>query len=97
VLQHFGFYSNKSRGMRAKANGDAAHDDQTPAARTPSAGAARRRWAALIKRVWQVDPLQCPRRGCSMKIVSFIAWGKPEKAAECRALLEEAPATQGPE
>ena len=39
---------------------------------SPSAGAARRRWAALIKRVWQVDPLRCPRCGSTMKIVSFI-------------------------
>ena len=33
---------------------------------------ARRRWAALIKRVWSVDPLDCPRGGGRPSIVSFI-------------------------
>jgi hypothetical protein len=37
---------------------------------------ARRRWAALIKRIWQVDPLQCPRCGGAMKIVSIINPGQ---------------------
>ncbi len=67
LVRYFGFYSNKSRGRRAKAKGDPPHDAQ--AARSPSASRA---WAALIKRVWQVDPLQCPRCGGTMKIVSFI-------------------------
>ncbi len=70
LVRYFGFYSNKSRGMRAKPDADPPHDAQ--AARSPSASRARRRWAALIKRVWQVDPLQCPRCGSTMKIVSFI-------------------------
>ena len=78
LVRYFGFYSNKSRGMRAKADGDAAHDATPPAARIPSAGVARRRWAALIKRVWQVDPLQCPRCGATMKIVSFIEPTQPD-------------------
>ena len=29
-------------------------------------------WAALIKRVYEVDPLLCPKCGGSMKIVAFI-------------------------
>ena len=33
---------------------------------------ARRRWAGLIKQVWRVDPLVCPRCEASMKILSFI-------------------------
>ena len=33
LVRYFGFYSNKSRGMRAKADGDAAHDITPPAAR----------------------------------------------------------------
>jgi hypothetical protein len=63
LVRYFGWYANKSRGIRAKADGVGAHDAQSPAPRTPSAGAARRRWKALIKRVWQVDPLQCPSWG----------------------------------
>ena len=30
------------------------------------------RWAALIKRVWEVNPLVCPKCGGTMKIVGFI-------------------------
>ena len=75
-MRYFGFYSNKSRGRRAKAKGDPPHDAQ--AARSPSASRARRRWAALIKRVWQVDPLLCPRCGSTMKIVSFIEATQPD-------------------
>ncbi len=38
----------------------------------------RRRWTALIKRVWQVDPLQCASCGSTMKIVSFIEPTQPD-------------------
>ncbi len=55
-MRYFGWYSNKSRGIRAKAAGDTVHEQQ--ATRSPSANAARRRWATLIKRVWNVEPTQ---------------------------------------
>ena len=29
-------------------------------------------WAALIKCVYEVDPLKCPKCGGTMKIISFI-------------------------
>ena len=32
----------------------------------------RRRWAMLIKKVYQTDPLMCPRCGGVMRIISFI-------------------------
>jgi len=34
--------------------------------------AARRRWAMLIRKVYQVDPLVCPKCGGLMKIITFI-------------------------
>ena len=68
LVRFFGWYSNKTRGLRARTTATGAADPgPTPAART-----ARRRWAALIKRIWQVDPLACPRCGGPMKILSFI-------------------------
>ncbi len=33
---------------------------------------ARRRWAELLRRIFEVDPLQCPRCGGVMRIVAFI-------------------------
>ncbi len=29
-------------------------------------------WRELIKKIWEVDPLSCPRCGCEMKIISLI-------------------------
>ena len=37
-----------------------------------SRAAARSRWAALIKRVYEVDPLVCPKCGGEMRVIAFI-------------------------
>ncbi len=34
--------------------------------------AARRRWAELLRRIFEVDPLRCPRCGQEMRIVAVI-------------------------
>jgi hypothetical protein len=34
--------------------------------------ALRRGWAELIRRVYEVDPLVCPRCGGEMRVVGFI-------------------------
>ena len=80
--RRFGWYSNKARGMRAKARRDAgsAGVDQPPPDAPPAGDdplapdrrEARRRWARLIQRVYEVDPLRCPACGGTMRIVSFI-------------------------
>ena len=31
-----------------------------------------KQWRALIQKVWEVDPLECPSCGGEMKIISFI-------------------------
>ena len=33
---------------------------------------ASQTWAMLIKRVYEVDPLACPKCGATMKVISFI-------------------------
>ncbi len=80
LTRSFGFYSNKARGLGAKANREHPNtvevkvdDDHIPRARP-----ARRRWAALIKRVWHVDPLEGPRCGGRLKILSFIQPLQPD-------------------
>jgi hypothetical protein len=73
-------YSNKARGMRNKA---AAEPSAEPSSRPPLRGGARdtpvpranrcsQTWAMLIKRVYEVDPLSCPRCGGQMKVVALI-------------------------
>jgi hypothetical protein len=39
---------------------------------SPDRAESRRRWAQLIQRVFEVDPLECPRCGGAMKILGFI-------------------------
>ncbi len=34
--------------------------------------ALRRRWAELFSRIFEVDPLVCPRCGGTMRIIAFI-------------------------
>jgi hypothetical protein len=31
-----------------------------------------RTWRECIKKIWEVDPLECPKCGGDMKIISFI-------------------------
>lgn len=39
-------------------------------------------WAALIKMVYEVDPLKCPRCGGTMKIVALIAHSRQPDVVE---------------
>ena len=73
LIHYFGWYSNKERGLRkkreassqAKAGGENAEADAFIKKR-------RMNWAALIKKVYEVDPLRCPECGGEMKVISFI-------------------------
>jgi len=79
-IRHYGWYSNKSRGIRQAK--DSATAGVTPAAAdeyweklepdTAHRRKCRMTWAALIKCVFEVDPLKCPKCGGTMKIISFI-------------------------
>ena len=69
-VRYYGFYSNKSRGLRKKAGSD----DDVPALTDSdiSCQAFRKNWARLIQKIYNVDPLLCPKCLGSMKIISFI-------------------------
>jgi len=74
-------YSSRARGDRARRKSgeggsgaprsevrtDAEHRDVSPAARS-----RRRSWARLLRRIFEVDPLLCPRCGVEMKRVAVI-------------------------
>ncbi len=78
LVRYYGWYSNKMRGQRnkqaaAEAKAGAVHaaevidvSEHKPR-RIPSA-----KWRELIKKVWEADPLQCPRCSCEMRIVALI-------------------------
>ena len=69
-----GCYSNKSRGLRNKtaAVGSEAPQIVMDDEDTPHRKQCRMRWAALIQRIYEFDPLKCPKCGGEMKIISFI-------------------------
>jgi hypothetical protein len=77
LVRYYGWYSNKMRGQRdkraveeAKAAGNAVTiidvSEHRPR-RIPSA-----KWRELIKKVWEADPLLCPKCQKEMRIVSLI-------------------------
>ena len=71
LVRYYGYYSNKARGLRAKQAIQA--DEPEPDANSERTyPAARKRWAMLIQRVYQADPLRCPQCGGAMKIIAFI-------------------------
>jgi hypothetical protein len=86
LLRYYGWYSNKSRGMRGAQTGDAQHADHPEQL---SAYQLKRRltWAALIKCVYEVNPLECPRCGSQMRIVGAI---ERENSGLIRSLLKQA-------
>ena len=71
LIRYYGWYSNKSRGMRKKAEVEASAE---PSSEDSAAVVTRssQTWAMLIKRVYEVDPLACPQCGGEMKVVAFI-------------------------
>ena len=65
------WYSNKTRGQRAQREPPATEGTGIPA-HPPTAREARKGWAALLKQVYEADPLLCPRCGSAMRIIAFI-------------------------
>ncbi len=70
LARYYGFYSNKSRGLRIKAE----TDDEVPSLieSDVSLSSFRKRWAALIRKIYKVDPLICPKCQGTMRIISAI-------------------------
>jgi hypothetical protein len=70
MVRYYGYYSNKSKGMRKKAG----IDEKVPALveSIVSSVAFRRNWARLIQKIYQIDPLLCPKCQGPMKVICFI-------------------------
>ncbi len=75
VLQRYcGWYANRTRGIRRRT---ATHRQASASAVEvepvqPSIQEARRRWAELLRRIFEVNPLRCSRCAHEMRIVAFI-------------------------
>jgi len=81
MVRYYGYYSNKSRGQRIKAGlEDAAVNILDP---VRSDRASRKSWARLIQKIYEVNPLLCPKCRGQMKIISFI-----EETAVIKQILQ---------
>ena len=70
MVRYYGYYSNVSRGKRRQEG----LDDAIPCIIEPQGNekAFRKSWARLIQKIYEVDPLVCPRCQGAMRIISFI-------------------------
>ncbi len=70
MVRYYGYYSNVARGKR-KAKGT---DNVIPCVLEPEENnkAFRKNWARLIQKIYEVDPLICPKCKGAMRIISFI-------------------------
>ena len=78
-IRYYGWYSNKSRGLRKRQEHEAQTSDENADSiqvidvrehqprHIPS-----KHWRELIKKVWEVDPLCCPKCEGEMKVVALI-------------------------
>ena len=73
----FGIYSSRSRGAEKEKPAPITAPCLPDASAKPS-----QKWAALMKRVFEIDPLICKRCGCQMKIKAFVT-----DPREIRALI----------
>ena len=70
MVRYYGYYSNVSRGKRKKENKDGLIPYILES--DGSSKEYRKNWARLIQKIYEVDPLTCPKCQGRMKIISFI-------------------------
>lgn len=78
LVRYYGWYSFRRRGMRAneapddERKIDRGHVREARSAAKGQSGGSGSSWAALVKRVFEVDPLECTKCGSQMKVIAFI-------------------------
>jgi len=87
LVRYYGHYSSRSRGERAKAAREQQDTETAPSPallhEQPEMQRARASWARLIARVYQVDPLVCPRCAGPTRAIALI-----EESTVVRRILE---------
>jgi len=70
MVRYYGYYSNVCRGQRKKAN----EDGLVPSILQPdeSSKGYRKNWARLIQKIYEIDPLTCPKCHGPMAVIAFI-------------------------
>lgn len=71
MVRYYGRYSSRARS--AEHEPPATDDpDPEPEVSTPARQAAKAAWAKLIRKVYEVDPLECPKCGAQMRVIALI-------------------------
>jgi hypothetical protein len=86
LVRYVGWYANRARGERAKnaslpAGGTLSSSVEEPA--NELAARAKAAWARLIRKVYEVDPLECPKCKGPMRVITLI-----DDPAVVRRILE---------
>ena len=70
MVRYYGYYSNVSRGKRNIQD----NDNAIPSILEPggSSKGFLKNWARLIQKIYEVDPLACPKCSGEMKVISVI-------------------------
>jgi hypothetical protein len=70
MVRYYKYYSNVSRGKRKQAN----QDERIACILEPvgSSREYRKNWVRLIQKIYEVDPLICPKCSGAMKVISVI-------------------------
>jgi hypothetical protein len=70
MVRYYGYYSNVSRGKRRQEN----QDELISCILEPDGSSKewRKSWARLIRKIYEVDPLTCPKCSGKMKVISVI-------------------------
>ena len=69
MVRYYGRYSSRTRGSEQKRPGMDEPDAEIP---HPSRQSARAAWAKLIRKVYEVDPVLCPKCGAQMRVIALV-------------------------
>ena len=72
IVRYYGEYSYRRRGERKKQQVVIRPATEALPEIIPDKRACNKSWAALIKRIFEIDPLICEKCGSKMRIVSFL-------------------------
>jgi hypothetical protein len=66
LTRYYGHYSCRTRGKRKK------EAEPQPETTVEPPGESSSSWAACIKRIYEIDPLQCPKCQSQMRVIAFL-------------------------
>jgi hypothetical protein len=72
LVRYYGYYSNVSRGKRKKDKPEERKLETIDFDPPPVSKELRMRWSHFIRKVYETDPLTCPKCQGEMRIISFI-------------------------